>query len=103
LEGKESSLTTYHYLMILGTYLITILGLFDAVGVFNFVGRAYLGLDQKNAEPLDPLFTSQHFVRDFWWKKCELRDVMPTFAVIEVSSHFSSSSEFGCKPDQALQ
>jgi hypothetical protein len=56
LEGKESSLTTYHYLMILGTYLITILGLFDAVGVFNFVGRAYLGLDQKNAEPLDPLF-----------------------------------------------
>jgi hypothetical protein len=33
-------------------------------------------LYKENAESLTPLFSSPYLVRDFWWKKCELRDVI---------------------------
>ena len=36
----------------------------------------YLGLDNKKAESLTPLFYSQHFVPQLIPEKCALRDVM---------------------------
>ena len=48
----------------------------------------YLGLNLENAESLAPLFSSQHLVWDLWWGKCELRDVIYTFAAFEFSFTF---------------
>ena len=50
----------------------------------------YLGLSLENAEFLAPLFSSQHPVLSSQRGKCELRDVMYTLAVIELSSYFYS-------------
>jgi len=34
-----------------------------------------VGLFSKNTTELRLRFFSQHLVRNFWWEKCELRDV----------------------------
>ena len=41
-------------------------------------------------ESLTPLSFSQDLVWDFWWRKCELRDVIATFGAVEMDRHFSS-------------
>ena len=50
----------------------------------------YLGLNLENAEFLVLLFSFQYFVLSFGRGKCELRNVIQTFALTEMSVHLLS-------------
>jgi len=54
----------------------------------------YFGLNEENAEFLAPLFISQHLVPDPISAKCELRDVIHTFALIGVSFFIIPVSQY---------
>ena len=64
-------------------------GLHTLIHTFAFEKKPqYLGLDQENAEFLAPIFSSQHFVPQKIGTKCELRDVIHSYSMIQVIVSF---------------